>query len=55
MYAILIKQTLLFQTVDFLKKLITEAEEVEYTAWYFRTNERISSLNVFVSILKLSL
>ena len=51
MYAILINQALFFQTVDFLKKLITQAEGMEYTEWYFRTEERISSLNVFVSTL----
>ena len=41
-----------FQTVDILKRLVTEAEGIEYTEWYFRTEERISSLEIFVSILK---
>ena len=40
--------------MDFLKKLLTEDEEVEYTEWYLRTNERISSLDIFVSILNLN-
>ena len=38
--------------MDFLKKLLTEDEGVEYTEWYFRSEERISSLDIFVSILK---
>ena len=38
--------------MDFLKKLLIEDEEVEYTEWYFRTEERISSLDIFVSILE---
>ena len=37
------------QTVDILKKLITEAEGMEYTEWYFRTEESISNIDIFVS------
>ena len=39
--------------MDFLKKLITQAEGIEYTEWYFRIEESISSLDVFVSTLKI--
>ena len=42
-------ETYFMQTVDILKRLITEAEGMEYTEWYFRTEEGISNTDVFVS------
>ena len=38
------------QGVEVLKKVLAEDEDVEYTEWYFRTDEGISNINAFVSL-----
>jgi gamma-aminobutyric acid type B receptor len=42
-------ENLFIATSDVLKRLLTENGDIEYTEWYFRSEESVSKINIFES------